>query len=105
MSCTLPGRKKPGRVSRDAMRNALVKKSILILAEDECPNRRHEICILTGRPCSLLQSGDDAGPGIVLDCNYFQEHVLPPDWEMNDLAAYAVWYSGLQPDNREQEDK
>lgn len=99
------GPQKPGRVSRDAMRNALVKKSILILAEDECPNRRHEICILTGRPCSLLQSGDDAGPGIVLDCDCFQEHVLPPDWDLNDLAAYAVWYSGLQPDNREQEDK
>ncbi|MBR6862112.1 MAG: hypothetical protein IKM73_12400 [Acidaminococcaceae bacterium] len=87
------------------MRNALVKKSILILAKDECPNRRHETCMLTGRPCSLLQSGDDAGPGIVLDCDCFQEHVMPPDWDLNDLAAYAVWYSGLQPDNREQEDK
>lgn len=105
MSFHPAGPQKPGRVSCDAMRNALVKKSILILAKDECPNRRHETCMLTGRPCSLLQSGDDAGPGIVLDCDCFQEHVMPPDWDLNDLAAYAVWYSGLQPDNREQEDK
>ena len=27
-----------------------------------------------------------------LDCDYFLDCVLPADWSLNDLVAYAMWY-------------
>ena len=51
-----------------------------LLAQQECPR-----CLIEQDERSF-QAGS-------LDCAYFADCVMPADWTLTDLAAYALWYA------------
>lgn len=55
-----------------------------MLAQQECPRCRQGFCTETDE--RSFQAGS-------LDCAYFADCVMPADWTLNDLAAYALWYA------------
>lgn len=69
-----------------------ILKSIKALARHECANFRDGACLLTDRRCHLISPNYETVHDGAIDCDYFLECVLPADWDLNDLIAYALWY-------------
>lgn len=52
-----------------------------LLAQQECPR------------CRLIEQDERSFQAGSLDCAYFADCVMPADWTLTDLAAYALWYA------------
>lgn len=66
---------------------------IIALAKKECLNYKRGKCRLTDKQCLLIdydresiRAADDFPCHYVLDC------LLPADWDLDDLVAYARWW-------------
>ena len=74
------------------MTDKQILKSIRALARDECANYKNGFCLETDKRCHLINKNYDTVHDGTIDCDYFLECVLPADWDLNDLVAYALWY-------------
>ena len=57
------------------------------------PRCRQGFCTETDERCSLIEQDERSFQAGSLDCAYFADCVMPADWTLNDLAAYALWYA------------
>ena len=64
-----------------------------LLAPQECPRCRQGFCTETDERCSLIEQDERSFQAGSLDCAYFADCVMPADWTLTDLAAYALWYA------------
>jgi len=69
-----------------------ILKSIKALAAGECANYRGGFCAETDQRCHVINPNYDSVHDGAIDCDYFLECVLPADWNLKDLVAYALWY-------------
>lgn len=83
------------------MNDKLIRKSIKALAKAECCNYVKGYCALTDKPCHLINPNYPTIHDGCIDCDYFMESVLPPDWELNDLVWYAIWADDDTDENKQ----
>ena len=88
----------PDRASEVPMNDKKILKSIKALARGECANYQNGFCRETDERCHVINPNYDSVHDGAIDCDYFLESVLPADWELNDLVAYALWYDEEEPD-------
>lgn len=69
------------------------KDKLDMLAEDECPYNRHGKCRLTGYVCHISDHLDQASELNDLGCSRFTDECILPDWNLQELLAYADWYA------------
>ena len=72
---------------------AQMEDCIGLLAQQECPRCRQGFCAETDERCRLMQEDERSFQAGSLDCAYFADCVMPADWTLTDLAAYALWYA------------
>ena len=82
------------------MNNMLIRK-IRTLAHKECCNFIDGKCI-EDRECAVINSRYPTIHDGAVDCDYFLEVVLPADWDLQDLVAYALWYGRDDSDTAEE---
>ena len=70
------------------MSNEQIINCLRTLVADECPNYRDGHCLLNGRPCGVKHGG--------IDCKYFNDQLIPADWDCNTVIAYAEWYGASE---------
>lgn len=71
------------------------------LAKEECTNYRCGYCVQTDEPCHLVLPRCDSIPDGQIGCGFFPTNVIPPDWDLNDLVMYAMWYGDDAGDDAE----
>ena len=64
-----------------------------LIAQQECPRCRQGFCTETDERCRLIEQDERSFQAGSLDCAYFADCVMPADWTLTDLAAYALWYA------------
>ena len=74
------------------MTDQQILRSIRTLVREECANYRYGYCLETDDRCHVINPDYDTIHDGTLDCDYFLDCVLPADWTLNDLVAYALWY-------------
>lgn len=47
----------------------------------------------TDERCRLIEQDERSFQAGSLDCAYFADCVMPADWTLTDLVAYALWYA------------
>ena len=75
------------------MMTAQMVDCIGLLAQQECPRCLQGFCTETDERCSLIEQDERSFQTGSLDCAYFADCVMPADWTLTDLAAYALWYA------------
>ena len=73
------------------MTNKQIFKHIRALAHEECANCHAGNCALTDERCHIINTNYQSVQDGAIDCDYFLEVVLPADWDLQDLVAYALW--------------
>ena len=84
------------------MTNKQIFKHIRALAHEECANCHAGNCALTDERCHIINTNYQSVQDGAIDCDYFLEVVLPADWDLQDLVAYALWYGGDDSDTAEE---
>ena len=84
------------------MTNKQIFKHIRVLAHEECANCHAGNCALTDERCHIINTNYQSVQDGAIDCDYFLEVVLPADWDLQDLVAYALWYGGDDSDTAEE---
>ena len=79
-----------------------ILKHIRALAHEECANYHAGNCALTDERCHIINTNYQSVQDGAIDCDYFLEVVLPADWDLQDLVAYALWYVGDDRDAPEE---
>ena len=74
------------------MTDQQILRSIRTLVREECANYRYGYCLETDDRCHVINPEYETIHDGTLDCDYFLDCVLPADWTLNDLVAYALWY-------------
>lgn len=74
------------------MTDQQMQRCIRTLAREACANYRYGYCLETDDRCYVLNPAYETVHDGTVNCDYFLSCVLPADWSLNDLVAYAMWY-------------
>ena len=69
-----------------------MQRCIRTLARETCANYRYGYCLETDDRCQVIHPAYETVHDGAVNCDYFLSCVLPADWSLNDLVAYAMWY-------------
>ena len=75
----------------DHTMNKKLLKRLRELVQDECENYCDGYCLYTRHACQLMDNASDPIDSGRINCDYFQDCVMPADWDVNDLIEYAKW--------------
>ena len=73
-----------------------ILRSVKQLAQKECANYFNGVCLLTDRPCHVINPAYQKIHDGVIDCDYFLSTVLPLQPELNTV----VWHEILRAEDQ-----